>query len=136
MHSMQCHVRTHVFVVLYGTFDLFSSETCHKDCIKTILDMVQNTLVCPMQFLTVLRYMPNFYQKLVCITRHAIPFYQRQGWNTEHTNSFDVTMTFFFFEVPREGLRPGWNCRHGKLFTQRPGWSKGIWGKFQCVLNN
>ena len=27
-------------------------------------------------------------------------------------------------EVTRDGLRPGWNCRHGNLFTQRPGWNK------------
>ena len=36
---------------------------------------------------TVLRDMPDFYQKRVCITRHPIPFYQRPDWNTEHTNS-------------------------------------------------
>ena len=36
---------------------------------------------------TVLGDMPDFYQKLVCITRHVIQFYQRPGWNTEHTNS-------------------------------------------------
>ena len=33
-------------------------------------------------------HMPNFYQKLICITSHAMPFYhQRQGWYTEQTNS-------------------------------------------------
>ena len=85
---------------------------------------------------TVLGDMPNFYQKLVCITRHAIPFYRRPGWNTEHTNSlFMWQWHHFCFEVTREGLRPGWNCRHGKLFTQRPGWNKRIWGKIWCVLN-
>ena len=30
---------------------------------------------------------PNFYLKLVSITRHAMPFYQRPGWSTEQTNS-------------------------------------------------
>ena len=84
---------------------------------------------------TVLGDMPNFYQKLVCITRHAIQFYQRPGWNTEHTNSLLMWQWHHFcFEVTREGLRPGWNCRHGKLFTQRPGWNKRILRKIQCVL--
>ena len=74
---------------------------------------------------TVLGDMPDFYQKLVCITRHVIQFYQRPGWNTEHTNSLVMWQWHHFcFEVTREGLRPGWNCRHGKLFTQRPGWNK------------
>ena len=36
---------------------------------------------------TLLGDMPNFYKKLVCITRHAIPLYQRPGWKTENTNS-------------------------------------------------
>ena len=80
--------------------------------------------------------MPNFYQKLVCITRHAIQFHQRPGWNTEHTNCLLMwQLHHFCFEVTREGLRPGWNCRHGKLFTQRPGWNKRILGKIYCVLN-
>ena len=79
--------------------------------------------------------MPDFYQKLVCITRHVIQFYQRPGWNTEHTNSLLMWQWHHFcFEVTREGLRPGWNCRHGKLFTQRPGWNKRILRKIQCVL--
>ena len=92
MHSMQCHVRTHVFVVLYGTFDLFSSETCHKDCIKTILDMVQNTLVSPIQV------------TLYFETYQIIPIYQRPGRSIENTNFIDVTMTSFF-------TIPGWNKR-------------------------
>ena len=80
--------------------------------------------------------MPNFYQKLVCIKRHAIQFHRRPGWNTEHTNSLLMWQWHHFcFAVTREGLRPGWNCRHGKLFTQRPGWNKRIWGKIRCVLN-
>ena len=84
---------------------------------------------------TVLGDMPDFYQKLVCITRHVIQFYQRPGWNTEHTNSLLMWQWHHFcFEVTREGLRPGWNCRHGKLFTQRPGWNKRILRKIQCVL--
>ena len=37
---------------------------------------------------TVLGDMPNFNEKPVCITRHAIPFYERPACcNTEHTNS-------------------------------------------------
>jgi len=36
---------------------------------------------------TVLRGLPNFYLKLVSITRNAIPIYLRPGWNTWHTNS-------------------------------------------------
>ena len=84
---------------------------------------------------TVLGDMPDFYQKLVCITRHVIQFYQRPGWNTEHTNSLLMWQWHHFcFEVTREGLRPGWNCRHGKLFTQRPGWNKRILRKIQSVL--
>ena len=84
---------------------------------------------------TVLGDMPDFYQKLVCITRHVIQFYQRPGWNTEHTNSLLMWQWHHFcFEVTRKVLRPGWNCRHGKLFTQRPGWNKRILRKIQCVL--
>ena len=30
--------------------------------------------------------MPNFFQKHVWITRHAIPITQRPGWNTEQSN--------------------------------------------------
>ena len=29
---------------------------------------------------------------------------------------------------------PGWNCSHGKLFTQRPGWNKRNLRKIQYVL--
>ena len=40
---------------------------------------------------TILGDMPNFYQKLVCITTHAMPCHfnikDKEGWNTEHTNS-------------------------------------------------
>ena len=35
---------------------------------------------------TALGDMPNFYHKLVCSTKHAIPIDQRPGWNTDHTN--------------------------------------------------
>ena len=85
---------------------------------------------------TVLGDMPNFYEKPVCITRHAIPFYERPGCNTEHTNSLLMWQWHHYcFEVTREGLRPGCNSRHGTLFTQRPGWNKRIWGKIQWVLN-
>ena len=59
----------------------------------------------------------------------------RPGWNTEHTNSLLMWQWHYFsFEVTRESLWPGWNCRHGKLFTQRPGWNKRILRKIQCVL--
>ena len=85
---------------------------------------------------TVLGDMPNFYEKPVCITRHAIPFYERPGCNTEHTNSLLMWQWHHYcFEVTREGLRPGCNSRHGTLFTQRPGWNKRIWGEIQWVLN-
>ena len=84
---------------------------------------------------TVLGDMPNFYEKPVCITRHAIPFYERPGCNTGHTNSLLMWQWHHYcFEVTREGLRPGCNCRHGKLFTQRPSWNKRILRKIQCVL--
>ena len=85
---------------------------------------------------TVLGDMPNFYEKPVCITRHAIPFYERPGCNTEHTNSLLMWQWHHYcFEVTREGLRPGCNSRHGTLFTKRPGWNKRIWGEIQWVLN-
>ena len=41
----------------------------------------------------------------------------------------------FCFEVKRESLRQDWYCKHGKLFTQRPGWNKRICRKIQDVLN-
>ena len=85
---------------------------------------------------TILGDIPDFYHKLVCITRHIIQFYQRPGWNTEHINSLLMWQWHhYYFEVTREGLRPGCNSRYGILFTQRPGWNKRIWGKIQWVLN-
>ena len=108
----------------------FVGQSESRDFVPTVYSCVLNTNH------TVLGDMPDFYQKLVCITRHVIQFYQRPGWNTEHTNSLLMWQWHHFcFEVTREGLRPGWNCRHGKLFTQRPGWNKRILRKIQCVLN-
>ena len=81
---------------------------------------------------TVLGDMPNFYEKPVCITRHAIPFYERPGCNTEHTNSLLMWQWHHYcFEVTREGLRPGCNSSHETLSTQRPGCNKRIWGEIQ-----
>ena len=80
---------------------------------------------------TVLGDMQNFFLKHVSITRHAVPFYM-----LEHTN-IQITPTLlmcFCFEIKGEGLWPGWNWRHGKLFTQRPSWNKRILRKIQCVL--
>ena len=88
---------------------------------------------------TVLGDMLNFCQKLVCITtykaRHTI--LSKISWNTTgYTNSLLMwQLHHFCFKVRRESLRPGWIYRHGKLFTQRPGWNKRIWGKILCVLN-
>ena len=84
---------------------------------------------------TVLGDMPNFYEKPVCITRHAIPFYERPGCNTEHTNSLLMWQWHHYcFEVTRKDFRPGCNSRHGILFTQRPGCNKRIWGKILWVF--
>ena len=70
-------------------------------------------------------------QKPVCITRHAIPIYQRPGWNTEHiTYRLMWQRHHFCFKQKKVSpgtsgfnFHPGWNCRHGKLFTQRLGWN-------------
>ena len=65
--------------------------------------------------------MSNFYQKDVPITRHAMPFYQRPDWNTEHINNSILMWKWhnYSFEVTRGDLRPGWSCKHSKLFTLR-----------------
>ena len=116
-------------------FLIYFCNLHHNKCIcicffKSVYSCVFNTSH------TVLGDMPNFYEKPVCITRHAIPFYERPGCNTEHTNSLLMWQWHHYcFEVTREGLRPGCNSRHGTLFTQRPGWNKRIWGKIQWVLN-
>ena len=67
-------------------------------------------------------------------TYHTILSKTRLEYRTQQL-SIDVTMTsFYYFEVTMEGLSSGWKCRHGKLFTQRPGWNKRILRKIQCVL--
>ena len=68
---------------------------------------------------TVLGYVPNFYWKLVCITTKKQIIKAQVGIQKKTTHYWCENDIIFFFEVKREGFRPGWNCRHGKLFTQR-----------------
>ena len=100
-----------------STLDDGSAWTCDVSVLGKV-----TTILLRLHFNTshnVLGDISNFYQKLLCITRHAIPFYQIPGLNTEH----------------REILRPGWKCWQGTFFIPRPGWNNRIWGKIHCVLN-
>ena len=46
-----------------------------------------------------------------------------------------LTMTKKFALKSQGEVWPGWNCRHGKLFTERLGWNKMIWRNILNVLN-
>ena len=73
------------------TFLLHISFQKYCTLLRTLASSIQVTL------------MPNFYQKLVCITRHVIPIYPGPGCNTEHTNSLLMWQWYHFcFEVTRE----------------------------------
>ena len=57
-------------------------------CTKAMIPQLKGSYSCVFNTShTALGGMPSFYQKLVCITRHAMQFYGRPCWNTEHTNS-------------------------------------------------
>ena len=83
---------------------------------------------------TVLGDMPLLETCLYYKTCHTIVPKTRLEYRT-HQFSIDVTMTSLLLRSNKGRFMTGWNCRHGKLFTQRPGWNKRILGKIQCVLN-